>query len=167
MSEGYEIVVWVVLIAASVTDLLWGKIYNHLTLTAMGTGVLVRLFLEGYSSLFITLPAIFIAFSLFFPLYYLKTLAAGDVKLLMGIAPWLDMHWVIRLSAMTIIIGAGVGLFVLIKKKGLHQSAMSIVEILKSPKKSTSSTTRMPFGPAFLCSLLFLKIAESKGWLLF
>lgn len=166
MSGGYEIVVWVVLIAASVTDLLWGKIYNPLTLTAMAGGVLVRLGVDGVSSLWISLPALLTAFLIYFPLYYLKTLAAGDVKLLMAISTWMNSTWVIRLAILTLLVGAVVGLFVLLKEKGIQKSTESVIRALKSPTDSKTSMTRMPFGPAFLCSFLILKIAESKGWLL-
>jgi prepilin peptidase CpaA len=167
MSEGYEIVVWIILIVASITDLLWGKIYNYLTLTSLGSGVLVRFALEGSPSFAITLPAIVTALCLFFPLYYLKTLAAGDVKLLMAVAPWANFQWVIHLAITTILLGALVGLFVLLKKKGLKKSAQSMGEAVKAPTHSFNQMTRMPFAPAFLCSLLFLKIAEFKGWSLF
>jgi prepilin peptidase CpaA len=167
MFEGYEVVVWFVLIVASVTDLRWGKIYNHLTLTSMGAGVLVRLGLEGTASLQITLVSLATAFAIFFPLYYLKTLAAGDVKLLMAIAPWGNVHWVIRLSLTSIVLGALVGLCILIRKKGVLKSAASMAQAFQSPKTTNNKMTRMPFAPAFLCSFLFLKISEAKGWLFF
>ncbi|MBM4303664.1 MAG: prepilin peptidase [Deltaproteobacteria bacterium] len=167
MFEGYEIVVWFVLIVASITDLRWGKIYNHLTLTSMGAGVLVRLGLEGTASISITLSSIAIAFVFFFPLYYLKTLAAGDVKLLMAIAPWGNSQWVIRLSLTSILLGALVGLFILIKKNGILKSAASMARAFHSPKTTNEKMTRMPFAPAFFCSFLFLKISEAKGWLFF
>jgi len=153
MSGGYEIVVWFILIAASVTDLLWGKIYNHLTLTFIVGGVIVRLFLEGFPSASNAIYSIGTAFILFFPLYYLKVLAAGDVKLLMAIGAWANSEWVIRISLTSIVIGAVVGAFIMIRKRMGSQEPQTL--------------TRMPFGPAFLCSLLFLKIAEFKGWVIF
>jgi len=153
MSGGYEIVLWFILIAASVTDLLWGKIYNPLTLTFIVGGVLVRFFLDGLPSATPAIYSVGTAFLLFFPLYYLKVLAAGDVKLLMAIGAWANSELVIRLGLVAIVLGAVVGAIVLIRKKMLSQKPKTL--------------TRMPFVPAFLCSLLFLKIAEFKGWVVF
>ncbi len=167
MSGGYEIVLWFILVVASITDLLWGKIYNHLTLTFMGAGVLVRLFLEGPPSLTPSISAVATAFILFFPLYYLKTLAAGDVKLMMAFGAWANPELVIHLGLTAIILSAPVGLFILLRKKGVQKSASSIATALKFKSEDSKKMTRMPFGPAFLCSFLFLKIAEFKGWSFF
>lgn len=151
MSGGYEIVLWGLLIVASVTDLLWGKIYNHFTLTAIAAGVFARLYLGGIPSVTESLIGTAVAFILFFPLYYFKVFAAGDVKLLMAIGTWSNYQLVIRLSLIAIQFGALVGLLV----------------VLKNQRTEKKQLTRMPFGPAFLCSFLFLKIAEFKGWSLF
>jgi Flp pilus assembly protein protease CpaA len=151
MSGGYEIVLWVLLIVASATDLLWGKIYNHLTLSSIALGIIARLYLGGIPSLTESLIGTTVAFILFFPLYYFKVFAAGDVKLLMAIGTWSNYQLVLRLSLVAILLGALVGIWVLLKKQ-------------RTEKKQL---TRMPFGPAFLCSFLFLKIAEFKGWSLF
>lgn len=167
MSGGYEIVLWIILIAASVTDLLWGKIYNSLTLTSVGAGVLIRLALGGVSSISISLLAIGTAFILFFPLYYFKVLAAGDVKLLMAIGAWSNSDFVMRIGFTAVLVGALVGLFVLLKKKGVRNSASSVADAVSFDPKDIKKRTRMPFGPAFLCSYLFFKIAELKGWVLF
>ncbi|MFM8314136.1 MAG: prepilin peptidase [Deltaproteobacteria bacterium] len=167
MSGGYEIVLWIILIAASVTDLLWGKIYNSLTLTSMGAGVLIRLALGGVSSTSVSILAISTAFILFFPLYYFKVLAAGDVKLLMAIGAWSNTDFVVRIGFTSILVGAVVGFWVLLKKKGIRKSASSVADAVNFNPKDIQKRTRMPFGPAFLCSFLFFKIAELKGWALF
>ncbi len=167
MSGGYEIVLWILLIVASATDLLWGKIYNHLTFSSIAIGVVTRLVLQGMPSSTTSLTAIAAAFLFFFPLYYLKTLAAGDVKLLMAVGAWSDTELVIHLGLTAIFMGAIVGLIILLNKKGLQKTLSSIFTALKFESKKESQMTRMPFAPAFLCSFLILKIAEFKGWSLF
>jgi prepilin peptidase CpaA len=151
MSGGYEVVLWVLLIVASATDLLWGKIYNHLTLSSIAAGMIARFYFGGVSSLTESLIGTAVAFTLFFPLYYLKVFAAGDVKLLMAVGTWSNYQFVLRLSLIAILFGAVIGFLVVLKKRQAEKKQL----------------TRMPFGPAFLCSFLFLKIAELKGWSLF
>ena len=166
MSGGFEtvleVVVWTLLIAAATTDLLWGKIYNLLTFTFIAAGVILRLIVLGYSSATVSLIAIAAAFALFFPLYIIKAFAAGDVKLLMAIGAWTDIKQVLHIGLLAIIIGALVGIPILIKRRGLKKSVKAVASQLKGePVKPI----RMPFGPAFLCAFAFLKIAEMKGWI--
>jgi len=164
MSGGYEIVLWSILIVASVTDLLWGKIYNHLTLTSVVAGVTIRFFGDGLPSVYDSLLGIATAFILFFPLYYLKVLAAGDVKLLMAIGAWSHPALVLRIGLTAIVLGAIVGGYLLVRKNGGKAALTSMSKAINFKPEHESKMTRMPFGPAFLCSLLILKIAELKGW---
>ena len=139
-----EIAVWCLLFVASVTDLAWGKIYNALTLPFFAFGILFHLANHDFSP-----TAIGVAAILFFPLYFLKVIAAGDVKLLLAFAAWMNSAWVLQLAAVSIVIGASVGFFILARKGKLDFK---------------KGLTKMPLAPAFLCAYAFLKVAEMKGW---
>lgn len=162
MSTGFELVLWALLIAATFTDLVWGKVFNFLTLPFLLAGVAVRFFAFGSSAGIESLCAVLVAFVAFFPLYALKTWAAADVKLLMAVAAWTDFKFILQLGFISIFVGAFVGLIILLRKKGLGGSTQSVVEHLNSatPKKSL----KIPFAPAFLCAFFLLKIAKMKGW---
>lgn len=164
MDEGFEIVLWALLIVASVTDLLWGKIFNAITLPCLIGGVVCRLWLGGLSSMSIGAFGVLVAFLAFFPLYILKTWAAADVKLLMAVGAWSNSKLVLQLGFISIFVGALVGGFLLLKQKGLKQSADSIKAHLLN--RATRSM-RIPFAPAFLCAFFLIKIGELKGWNLF
>ncbi len=165
MSGGYEIALWILLVLATLTDLRWGKIFNALTFPYFFAGLVCRLVAGGFFGLGEGLVSIGIAILLYFPLYYLKALAAADVKMLMAIAPWVQPRVVVQLAVVSILFGAVVGLMVLIRQAGLKGGAKSVVDHMKNfvPKKSH----RMPFAPAFLCAFLVLKIAESYQWSFF
>jgi prepilin peptidase CpaA len=166
MPEGFQIVLWLVLLVCTVTDLLWGKIYNVVTLPTIALGVGARFFVEGHSSALTALSAVGVAFALFFPLYLIKTLAAGDVKLLMALGAWSDSSIVLKLSCLSIIVGALVGAVVLLKQRGTLGAAKSLAEHLQtSPEKSEKlSSVKMQFAPAFLAAFLFLQIAALQNW---
>lgn len=165
MPGGYEIVIWALLVVASITDLIWGKIYNAVTLPVIAAGLIYRPLVEGSKSGSEAMAAVALAFILFYPLWRIKTFSAGDVKLLMAIGAWSNYVIVLKVGFLAILLGALVGLVVLIRKEGLRGSAKSLFAHLRFSARRMSH--RMPFGPAFLCALFVIKIAETKHWSLF
>ncbi len=162
MLGGFEWILWALLISATATDLIWGKIYNALTLPALLTGLVCRFTFGGVEDLKTALIAIALTFTLFFPLYLLKTWAAGDVKLLLAIAAWSTASFSIRLGVASILFGAVVGFVILIKSRGLKKSTQSVAKHLSDSKNAVGF--RMPFAPAILCAFIILKIADLKHW---
>jgi prepilin peptidase CpaA len=158
-----EIALWVLLAVACATDLLWGKIYNWLTFPFLAAGLITRFGFEGYAALGQALASVAVAFALFFPLYVLKVVAAGDAKLLMAMGAWLSGAEVIRIAAIAIVIGALVGLVSLIAQKGLRGSAQSVAENVRS-HEPTATALKMAFGPAFLCAYLIVDVAQLRHW---
>ncbi len=162
MPGGFEITLWALLAIASVTDLLWGKIYNATTFPFLIAGLVCRFIWIGLPSVQEGLLAIGVAFALFFPLWILKTLAAGDVKLLMAAGAWSNSNTIIAVGITAILIGAVVGLGVLLGKEGFRSGVGRVTAVFK--QKQTKPGFRMPFAPAFLCAYAFLEVARMKGW---
>lgn len=164
MAGGLEIGVWSLLIAASITDILWGKIFNALTFSFILLGIAARFFSFGPNELIQSLLAVGIAFLLYFPLYYSKVMAAGDVKLLMAAGAWLSLNSLLQLAGVTILIGAIVGVLLMVGRQGGLGALKNLANHLQN--KAEKKSTRIPFAPAFLCAFSFLKIAEMRGWTL-
>lgn len=162
MPGGFEIILWGLLAIASVTDLLWGKIYNATTFPFLFAGLICRFLWLGASSAREGVLAIAVAFALFFPLWLLKAMAAGDVKLLMAAAAWTNSNTIIAVGITSLLLGALVGLFVLFAKAGPRAGLQRLVSLFR--RKQTQTPYRMPFAPAFLCAYAFLQIAQMKGW---
>lgn len=158
MRFSFETVLWCLLIVATVTDLMRGKIYNLLTLPLLLSGILIQLTFAGLTNFAPILFSVAVAFVLFFPLYLIKAMAAGDVKLLMAFGAWSDASTVFRIGLLSICIGAVVGLVILLGKKGVFRSIQGW---------KTDERTRIAFAPAFLCAFMVLKIMEVKGWQIF
>ena len=157
MHPGFEYVLWFLLITASVTDLMRGKIYNLVTLPAILLGLIAQTWVFGISAVPTILMSVGTALLLFFPLYLIKAMAAGDVKLLMAFSAWSNSFEVFRMAIISVCIGALVGLVILLKKNGLKKSTREFVQF----------KTRIPFGPAFLCAFMLIKIMDLKGWKVF
>jgi prepilin signal peptidase PulO-like enzyme (type II secretory pathway) len=166
MCRGYEIALWILFAASSATDLLWGKIYNGVTLTFLFFGLIAQFYFGGVSAGGQALLSVVLAFVLFFPLYWVKAVAAGDVKLLMAAAAWADLRLVFELSVASLLIGAVVGGIVLIRKAGVGGGVTSVLDQIHG-KKAVLKPHRMPFAPAFFCALFLIKIAEIYRWNVF
>jgi len=164
MSGAYDIALWILLIVSAVTDLVWGKIFNLLTFPFMVVGIGLRYWGHGSPAMIQSLVALGVAFVLFYPLYLFKAFAAGDVKLLMAVGAWSDVNHLINIAAIGILIGAVVGIVVLVKQKGLIGGLKSVGQHFRL---KTEGSARMPFAPAFLCAFMFMEVAEIYQWSLF
>lgn len=162
MAGTLDIGVWCLLLLASITDIAKGKIYNWLTFPFFFAGVFFQIFYLGSSSVSSLLISVGLASLLFFPLYWAKIIAAGDVKLLMAASTWLESTFILKLTGLSIVLGALVGFLIAIFKNGLMNSVSNLLNHLKPGSQKNS--TRVPFAPAFLCAFSILKIAEARGW---
>lgn len=162
MSGGYEIAIWILLVIASVTDLLWGKIYNSITFSFLGVGFAMRFWIEGSEGALNSLLAVGAAFALFFPLWRFGVIKAGDCKLLMAVGVWTSWRLVVDLAVLTILIGSIVGAFILIRSRGLLGSTKSLAEHVSNSKPARS--LKIEFAPAFLCAYFFISVGSSRGW---
>ena len=162
MAGAFEIGVWCLLVAASITDILWGKVYNVLTLPSILLGLALQIFLHGSSQFTTSLLAVALGFAIFFPLYFAKIMAAGDVKLLMAIGAWTDPKTLLEMAGISVVLGALVGLGLMLVTRGVLGTLSSLNNHVKPTEKKLS--TRMAFAPAFLCAFFILKIAEARGW---
>lgn len=161
MSGGYESVLLALLAISSVTDLLWGKIYNAVTFPFLALGLGAQFYFGGLKAGGGAIAAVVIAFALFFPLWRLKVLAAGDVKLLMAAGSFLAPFAILELALLSVLIGGMVGAMVLVRNSGLRGSVASLRDhLIAMPVKSH----RMPFGPAMLSAFFVMQISKHYGW---
>ncbi len=160
LTGGIEGVLWALFGIATITDLLKGKIYNTLTFSFLVAGFCARLVSQGAvggQSAFLSLLC---AFALYFPLWHLKVLAAGDVKLLMAASPWLSVPETVRLAMLSILFGAAVGLFLRLRMNLKDEEP----EFKAAPYTGTKKLLKMPFAPAFFCAFIMMQIATMKHW---
>jgi Flp pilus assembly protein protease CpaA len=163
MSGGYEIGLWALLIVASITDLIWGKIFNRINFIFFATAVIYRIWIGGFDQATSIGTAVLVAFAFFFPLYILKAMSAGDVKLLMVVGAWSNTGLVIRLGIVSIVFGAVVGAFILLKNRGIKAGIKSVGDHFRLSEEAPLSLS-IPFAPALLCAFLMLHVAARYKW---
>jgi len=160
LTSGIEGVLWALFGIATITDLLRGKIYNTLTFSFLVAGLVARIISQGAIGGQSAGLSLLIAFALYFPLWRLQVLAAGDVKLLMAASVWLSVPETIRLAMLSILFGAAVGLFLRVRMNLKGEEP----ELKATPYTGTKRLLKMPFAPAFFCAFVFMQIAVLKHW---
>ena len=92
MTEGGRTVLILFVTAAAASDLRWGRIYNFLTLPTLAAGLLL-LMMNTPEELPPMLGVIAATLLLLFPFWKAGGLGAGDIKLLMALAPFMGPGW--------------------------------------------------------------------------
>lgn len=88
---------------AAYSDIRWRKIPNAVVLAALVLGLAANLWLRGLPGLLLAFGGLLLASLIYFPLYLLKGIGAGDVKLMaalgmiLGPGPWL---WLFLFSSL-------------------------------------------------------------------
>lgn len=87
-------------------DLLTRRIPNWLTFPAMLLGLGAQVWLFGAPGLLDGLLGLALGFVLFFPIYALGHMGAGDVKLLMAVGAWMGWRPCLQVAVMAVLLGA-------------------------------------------------------------
>lgn len=98
-------------------DLRSYKISNHLILIGIITGFLFDVYEYGQAGISLWLPGILLPVILLFPLFIIKALGAGDIKLFSVIGSFYGAAYVLKSIAAAFILGAVMSLIYLIKYK--------------------------------------------------
>ena len=164
MAWGGEIALWALLSTAAICDLRFNKIPNRLTLPALALGLAIQWLTSGIEGLARGGLAAGAAFLLFFPLYmFFRTFGAGDVKLLMAAGSFLETTSIVRVGIISVLVGAAVGLVMLIASHGL-KTAFSQLRGHLSLTAPKIASTRIPFAPAVFCAFVLCKIGGMLAW---
>src|SRR6188768_2498432 len=107
-----QIFVGALLIVACITDLRTRRIPNALTFSAIATALLFHLLTGGWSAAGWGIAGCLLGFLLFFPLFALRGMGAGDVKLLAAVGAWLGPSQVVMAALATSIAGGVIALLV-------------------------------------------------------
>lgn len=121
---------------AAATDLRWRRIPNWLTVGAFVLGLLLNYAATGWPGLIESLKGAALAFAIHIPLFALRAMGGGDVKLmtslgaLAGPAQWLVIF------AINAILGGVLALFLAWRHKRLRQTFSNVAEIVGSLGKA-------------------------------
>jgi prepilin peptidase CpaA len=121
------------LTGAVFTDLFKDKIFNAWVIPALSTGVISSL-IQGSDRLLESLSAVGTAFLILLPVYFLKGIAAGDVKLFMSAASFLSVSDTLSCILVSFFIAGIISVLVIIfkrnKQKTIHFAIPVLVSVL-------------------------------------
>ena len=128
MTEGGRTVLILFVTAAAASDLRWGRIYNFLTFPTLAAGFLLLV-----SNTPNEVPSVLgeMAATLFFlfPFWKAGGLGAGDIKLLMALAPFMGPGWFLFGAVLSFLVGAGISALLLIRYRDLSRTVHFAVPI--------------------------------------
>ena len=115
------------------TDLFKDKIFNAWVIPALLSGVISSL-IQGSDRLIESLSAVGAAFLILLPVYFLKGIAAGDVKLFMSAASFLSVSDTLSCILVSFLIAGIISVLVIIfrrnKQKTIHFAIPILVSVL-------------------------------------
>lgn len=148
------------LLAAAVwQDLRTRKVSNQFLIGALITVIIYQVVFQGPASLMNSGMSFLMATVIVLPIYLLKVLGGGDVKLFLVVSLLLPWDQVLLAICASFIWGSLLGIFqVVLKKQGL-QFLKNLKSILARTKVSNELTHKIPFTVA-----LFFGFATALAW---
>jgi prepilin peptidase CpaA len=147
------------------------RIPNLLCAVAAIIGLSSQLWMHGEDGLLAALGGAAVGFSMFLPFYVLRAFGAGDVKAMATVGIFLGMRTTMMAVGMTLIMGAVLGLAVLIFKRS-HASATfhRLVGLMVAPiasmrgsmRAETTESLRFPYGVAIACGTASALLITSR-----
>lgn len=155
-------------LVAMTTDLTKGKIYNWLTLPAMGVGILVSFWLGEWSGLWHSLLGVGVGFLLYGWMFAIGIMGAGDVKLLMAFGAWGGAKYAFSVGLLGVILGGGFALIALLVSgrllsflKRIYRFLLTVfVRELELEVPKLDRTHTIPFGVALSISAVWIVISN-------
>jgi prepilin peptidase CpaA len=162
MVTALEVILMCLVAQAAVTDLATRRIPNILVLSGLALSMILHL-LGGrdWAPASQWLAGILTGFFLFLPLYLLRGMAAGDVKLMAMVGAFVGPAAALHIGALAYVIGGAMGLLMLIGSGRWRESWTNIVLICKPllwrlvgmplvpiPRSAITSVGGIPYGVA-------------------
>ena len=116
---------------AAAWDLMTYKIPNKLTYTAMVSGLIAQICLLGRSGLWMGPAGLLLGGAIFLFLYLLRTMGAGDVKLMAAIGSFAGPYAVVEIALYSAIAGGVIALIVAISKGRLRRTFENIMSLIR------------------------------------
>ena len=164
----------VLVILAAIWDIRWRRIPNWLTLSGLVLGIGLSWFL-GYPGVRSSLQGLGLAFGVYFVLYLLHGMGAGDVKLMAAVGATAGMMNWLGILFLTSVIGAAAALLLVLIKGRLRGTVFNLLRIIGSlgrghaPYKdnpdldiASSAALRLPHGAMIALGTLGFLAAAAR-----
>jgi prepilin peptidase CpaA len=151
-----------VLAIACASDLRTRRIPNVLTFSTLGVGILLNTVFDGLGGTRDAAIGLVLGFGMLFPLYMLKWMGAGDVKLMAAIGALKGPEFVFYACLWAAVFGAAIALIGLLRARRLSIALTYMYYSGLRPQGGSflNSGFRMPYAPAIAmgCMLTLLGV---------
>jgi len=127
-----RILLSLIVIPAAVVDIKTRRIPNWLSLSGVVLGIALNAFLFETEGLWFSLKGLGLAFAVYFVLYLIHAMGAGDVKLMAAVGAVAGPGYWLLILILTSVTGALAGLLVIATKGRLRRTFENILVILIS-----------------------------------
>ena len=158
-----SVIAGVILIAGIVDDLRSRKIHNHLILFFIPLALLSVLVFKGGSALLsVSLISGLVSLLISIPLYALRMIGGGDVKLYFAVSLTLGLNATLWSFVYALPISLVFGLIRTLLKGEIKQFGINILDLIRLRKVDAQKTQTFPFSVAlFLGWLTYLVLQHS------
>ena len=129
MTTPYAVISVVGLVACAI-DLRWRRIPNVLTLPTALAGLLYHYTISGSDGLTSAFLGALVGLAIFFPLFALGGLGAGDVKLLAAFGAWLGPQQTLVAAVATAILGAIAAIVLMLMRRRAVDTLKNVYGLL-------------------------------------
>ena len=161
---GLSFFLTLVLIGASVVDDLRSrKVHNSLVIAIFVIALVAAAFQSGWSAPFEVPPSILAAFVFCLPLYLIKAIGGGDVKLLIALSPlmsWPEVGWTLVFS---LVWGAVLGIMMMITKKEFRSFAQNLKSMALRNPVNRQHLHKIPYTIAIFFGYLTQASLAQRG----
>jgi prepilin peptidase CpaA len=155
-------------IISAVTDLLRGRIYNWLTLPAIGLGLVASAAFGGWSVAGDALLGVGVGFMLYSWMFWVGLMGGGDVKLLMALGAWGGYRYAFDVGIFGILVGGAIALIILIFTgqivgfyRRMYRALLTLfVRELEFEAPKVDRKRTMPFGVSIAIAAIWVALSN-------
>lgn len=159
-------VLTIFLLAAVHTDLAARKIPNRLVYAGLGLAIVCQVGLPSGEGVWVALQGMGLGLAMFLPLYFLRAMGAGDVKLMAMVGAFVGPQTIIGATLVTLIVGGVMAVMAALRKREFRKLIENLkVMFLGSMTKLASGQLPVPDQPAVSVGKLPYALAITVGTL--
>jgi prepilin peptidase CpaA len=168
-----------VVITAAIFDLRWRRVPNWLTVSGVLLGVVLNTLLLPSQGLLSSLEGVGSALLIYVPLYLLRGMGGGDVKLMAAVGAIAGPGNWLRIFFLTLIFGAVAAIILIFVKRRVRRTFQNIGLILvslgsgqapyaKNPELDVREEqgVRLPHAVTIACGAIAFLVVEAAGGIL-
>lgn len=161
---------------AAIIDLRWRRVPNWLTVSGVVLGIALNTILSATDGLWLSLKGLGLALLIYLPLYLLRGMGAGDVKLMAAVGAIVGPTDWLQIFIVTLVFGAVAAIILVLAKRRVKKTLQNMGVILvslasghapykKNPELDVRSDQgiRLPHAVTIAFGALVFLLAQAAG----